>query len=285
VAVSEKESTIMFTVGEFSQVAQVSKRLLRYYDEIGLLKPLHTDRFTGYRYYSAEQLPQLNRIIALKDLGLSLEQIQDILDNKVSADEIHGMLLLKKAEIEQQLQSEQQRIRNIESRLQSIRNAEAHQSLDVVVKHIPPQPVLSVRTMIEDFGVGLGIAGQIMKELPQKSPYGLFVVIWYSGGFYEQDSDVEICRIVEAKSHPPVPLTNELRLCFRELPAVETMATFVVKGAATNVHTGYSAIGTWAEVNNYRFVDAPREVLLNLPQAADGSDGITEIQFPVEPIR
>jgi DNA-binding transcriptional MerR regulator len=274
----------MFTVGEFSQVAQVSKRLLRYYDEIGLLKPVHTDRFTGYRYYSAEQLPQLNRIIALKDLGLSLEQIQGILHDNVSTDEIQGMLLLKKAEIEQQLQGEMQRIRNIESRLQAIRNTEADKPLDVVVKQIPAQPVLSLRTRIETFDVGLMIAGQIMKALPQKSAYGLFIVIWYSGGFYEQDSDVEICRMTEAKPHAPVPLSDDLELCYRELPPVTTMATFVMKGAAEHMHTGYSAIGTWAEVNHYRFTDAPREVLLNLPQAADGSDGITEIQFPVEPI-
>src|SRR5215813_6701695 len=115
----------MFTVGEFSQLAQVSKRLLRYYDEIGLLKPVRIDKFTGYRYYSAEQLPPLNRILALKELGLSLDQIRRMLSDKVSADEIQGMLLLKKAEAEQQLQEEQQRIRSIESRLHFIRSAEA----------------------------------------------------------------------------------------------------------------------------------------------------------------
>ena len=82
----------MFTVGEFARLAQVSRRLLRYYDEIGLLKPSHTDRFTGYRYYCAEQLPQLNRILALKDLGLSLEQIRRVIQDNVSTDEIHGML-------------------------------------------------------------------------------------------------------------------------------------------------------------------------------------------------
>ncbi|HZR39592.1 MAG TPA: helix-turn-helix domain-containing protein [Ktedonobacteraceae bacterium] len=98
----------MFTVGEFSQLAQVSKRLLRYYDEIGLLKPMHTDRITGYRYYSAEQMLHLNRILALKDLGLSLDQIQRIVRENVSTEEINGMLLLKKAEIEQQVQAELQ---------------------------------------------------------------------------------------------------------------------------------------------------------------------------------
>ncbi|HLU10219.1 MAG TPA: helix-turn-helix domain-containing protein, partial [Oceanobacillus sp.] len=124
----------MFTVGEFSQLAQVSKRLLRYYDEIGLLKPIRIDPTTGYRYYSAEQLPRLNRILALKELGLSLDQIQRLLSDNVSTDEMQGMLLLKKAEIEQQLRSELQRIRNIEARLLSIRNAETSKPLDVVIK-------------------------------------------------------------------------------------------------------------------------------------------------------
>jgi DNA-binding transcriptional MerR regulator len=241
----------MFTVGEFSQLAQVSKRLLRYYDEIGLLKPAYTDKFTHRRYYRAEQLPRLNRILALKDLGLSLDQIQRLLSDQVSTDEMQGMLLLKKAEIEQQLQGELQRIRNIESRLQFIRDAEANKPLDVVVKHIPAQPVLSVRTVFPSTEVAMSLFGQI----------------------------------VTVKTHVPVPLNSDLCLTVRELPAVETMATFVVKGATENMHIGYSAIGTWAETNGYRFAGAPREIALQMPKVADGSDGITEIQFPVEPVR
>ena len=81
----------MFTVGEFSQLAQVSKRLLRYYDEIGLLKPVQVDKFTDYRYYSAAQLPKLNGILALKDLDLSLEQIRQLLRDNVSTNEMQGL--------------------------------------------------------------------------------------------------------------------------------------------------------------------------------------------------
>src|SRR5215510_6717720 len=139
----------MFTIGEFSQLAQVSKRLLRYYDEIGLLKPVHIDKFTDYRYYSAEQLPQLNRILALKELGLSLDQIRRLLRDNVSTDEMQGMLLLKKAEAEQQLQAELQRIRNIESRLSFICSAEANKPLDVVVKAISAQSIVGVRTIVD----------------------------------------------------------------------------------------------------------------------------------------
>jgi DNA-binding transcriptional MerR regulator len=274
----------MFTVGEFSALAQVSKRLLRYYDEIGLLKPIRTDQFTGHRYYSVEQLPRLNRILALKDLGLSLEQIQRLLSDKVSTDEIQGMLLLKKAEIEQQLQEEFHRIRNIEARLQFIRSAETGKVLDVVVKQIPAQSVLSVRTIVESTEVGLGIFKQVVHVLPETNAYGSYFAILYSDGFDGTRLDVEFGRILRAKSHAPVPLADNLQLSISELPAVPTMATYVVSGATENMLTGYGAIGTWAEVNGYRLAGAPRELALQMAQATDGSDGITEIQFPVEPV-
>src|SRR5215470_6645441 len=99
----------MFLTGEFSQIARVSKRLLHCSDEFGLLKPAHVDPHTGYRYYSAKQLPRLNRILALKDLGLTLDHIAGMMQANVSDEEIHGMLLMKKAELEQTLSENMQR--------------------------------------------------------------------------------------------------------------------------------------------------------------------------------
>jgi DNA-binding transcriptional MerR regulator len=273
----------MFTVGEFSMLGQVSKRLLRYYDEIGLLKPLQTDPQTGYRYYSAEQMSDLNRILALKDLGLSLDQIQRILRDNVTTEEIQGMLLLKKAEIEQQLRGEIQRIRSIESRLQSIRSAEAHSPLNVVLKQIPAQPVLSVRTVVEDFDAALGVFDSIQRALPEKGGYGLNFCMCHSGEYVERDMDMEFGRYVEANLHLPVPLSDgTLRLTYRELPAVPVMATSVVKGALQTIHGGYREIGMWVEANDYCIAGIPREITLQYPQMPDGSDLITEIQFPVE---
>ena len=272
----------MFTVGHFSQLAQVSKRLLRYYDEIDLLKPIHTDTVTRHRYYSAGQLPQLNRILTLKELGLSLDQIRRLLSDNVSTEEIQGMLLLKKAEIEQQLEGELQRIRSIESRLRFIRDVEADKPLDVVVKQIPTLSVLSLRTVVASTEAAMRLFEKIVAVLPQNRAYGLFFGVWHSEGIGEGRLDVEMGRILTAKTHVPVPLPGGLQLDFRELPAVPTMATFVVKGSTENLHIGYSMIGTWAEANNYRFAGAPREIALQMPEAADGSDGITEIQFPVE---
>jgi DNA-binding transcriptional MerR regulator len=274
----------MFTTGEFSRLAQVSKRLLRYYDQIGLLRPAHTDPLTGHRFYHAEQLPTLNRILALKDLGLSLDQIRRMLSDQVSTDEMQGMLLLRKAEIEQQLQSELQRIRNIEARLQSIRDAESHSALNVVVKRIPSQPVLSVRAEVESLEAGMAICEQVMNALPDSRPYGWLFAILYSDGIDDGPLDVEVGRILQVDSHAPVALRDGLQLRERVLPPVQTMATYVVEGWTESIVTGYSAIATWAEINGYRLAGAPREIALQLPTTMGGDDGVAEIQFPVEPI-
>jgi DNA-binding transcriptional MerR regulator len=110
----------MFRIGEFAQIAQVSGRQLRFYDQIGLLRPAHADPQTGYRYYSIQQLPRLNRILALKELGFSLDQIGPLLGNEISLAELRGMLAMKRAQVEHLLSEEQARLRHIESRIAQI---------------------------------------------------------------------------------------------------------------------------------------------------------------------
>ena len=71
----------MLKIGEFSKLSRVSIRMLRHYDEIGLLKPAQTDSLTDYRYYRADQLPTVCRIAALKDMGIAptKENVDDYL--------------------------------------------------------------------------------------------------------------------------------------------------------------------------------------------------------------
>ncbi len=108
----------LYKIGEFSKLAQVSPRMLRHYDKLGLIQPSQVDRFTDYRYYTVDQLARLNRIIALKDLGFSLEQIGDLLDQQggVNGERLRGMLILRRAEIEQELQANQARLFSVEAR-------------------------------------------------------------------------------------------------------------------------------------------------------------------------
>src|SRR5262245_65092877 len=123
----------MFRIGEFSQIARVSGRLLRYYDSIGLLRPVRIDPVSGYRYYSAGQLPRLHSILALKELGLSLDQIARLVDADISAEALRGMLTLRKAQVEQAVEDDLRRLRQIEARLLFIEAAD-HGTFDIVVK-------------------------------------------------------------------------------------------------------------------------------------------------------
>src|SRR6185369_9565319 len=135
----------MFRIGEFAQIAQVSGRQLRFYDQLGLLQPAHTDPQTGYRYYSIRQLPRLNSILALKELGLSLEQIGPLLKDEISPEGLRGMLTMKRAQLEQSLRAEETRLRHIESRIAQIDSQGGLRDYDVVVKSTAPIPFLSLR--------------------------------------------------------------------------------------------------------------------------------------------
>lgn len=124
----------MFTIGDFARYGRVSARMLRHYDALGLLRPARTDPVSGYRYYEAAQLARLNRIIALKDLGFSLQQVGAILTEEVSVPELRGMLRLRRAELEAALTAAGARLAQVEARLRTIESEGRMSADDVVVK-------------------------------------------------------------------------------------------------------------------------------------------------------
>ena len=110
----------MLKIGVFAQVSQVSIKILRHYDEVGLLKPVFVDDYSGYRYYSLEQLPRAHRIIALKDLGFSLEQIAGLLNQKLPPERLRRILSRRQEELSRQVREDQARLVRVEARLKQI---------------------------------------------------------------------------------------------------------------------------------------------------------------------
>jgi DNA-binding transcriptional MerR regulator len=269
----------MFKIGEFSKLSHVTVKTLRYYDRIGLLKPANVDRFTSYRYYSANQLPRLNRILALKDLGLSLDQIARLLDDPLSPDQIRGMLRLKQVEIEEQLEEEQARLARVEQRLRQIEQEETMSTQEVAVKNIPGQAVASVRDVIPTLSDLGQLFGEIFAYLGQHriTPAGPPIGIYHDQEFREQDVDVEVAVPVAG----PVPEGDRVKE--RELPAVEEMACIVHQGGYETVGGTYGALMAWIEANGYRMSGPVREVYVRGPESGgDPSTYVTEVQLPVE---
>src|SRR5215475_13575387 len=105
----------MFRIGEFSRMSQVSVKALRFYGEVGLLKPTYIDRDTGYRYYAATLLPRLNRILAFKELGFSIEEIIHLLEGDLPVDRVRESLQSRRAALARSIERERARLAEVES--------------------------------------------------------------------------------------------------------------------------------------------------------------------------
>jgi DNA-binding transcriptional MerR regulator len=272
----------VFRIGEFSQIARVSGRLLRYYDSIGLLRPQRIDPETGYRYYSAGQLERLNRILALKDLGLSLDQVARMLDDKISAAEIRGMLALKKAELERSLSEEAARLRHIESRLTQIEQQGSLGDYDVVVKSGAATPVLSTRAVYPTFDEVIAalreISHAVRTQVAAAARENMVVVAHCD--FDDQNLDLEIGVTLNRVVNKPVRLPSGAQLALTELPASDTLATIVRTGPLHQSHLAFGKLGVWMEANDYAIAGPCREIFLDMPFQIPG-DPAVEIQFPV----
>ena len=254
-------------------------KTLRYYDEIGLLKPAKVDRFTGYRYYSADQLPRLNRILALKDLGLSLAQIAQLLDGDLPPQQIRGMLRLKRVEAQQKVEEEQARLARVEWRLRQIEKEGIMSAQEVVLKKVPAMTVASVRDVIPTYSDISQLFGEVFAHLGQHGvrPAGPPLGIYHDEEFRERDADVEVA----------VPVAGSLpkgeRVTVHELPAIEEMAGTVYQGPYEAIGEAYNQLMAWIEANGYRITGPCREVYIQGPESGrDPATYVTEVQFPVE---
>lgn len=275
----------MFQIGEFSRIARISTRQLRHYDEISLFRPAHSDPETGYRYYSAAQLPQLNRILALKDLGFTLDQIAHLTAAELSAETFHGMLALKKAQIEQALQDDLARIRSIEARIWQIETEGVLGDEDVVLKSFPERKYLSLRQTVPTVQDGFAQMYELHRLLPQRTGrgiFGSFGLIFHSDSFETENIDVEMGFLLEQDFLDVIELGDGRRLTVRTVPAVETMATLARVGIYNDSVGHYGALGTWIERNNYRMTGPGWEVFLQPFTPGRENEAVLEIQIPVE---
>ena len=273
----------MFLTGEFSRLTQVSKRLLHYYDAIGLLKPAYIDEETGYRYYSAKQLPQLNKILALKDLGLSLEQIQKMLQENISNKELQGMLILKKAEMEQIVLEDMQRLRRIQARLKQSKTSSTMP--EIVVKSIPSQAYLSVRSKFSNPDEMLQLIDQMLRLVPDQAKpnsLGNAAGVFYSEDFSPDNNDVELGFFLKKPIHESIVLSESHTLEATTLPAVETMATLVQIGNPDLEFISLGKIASWIENNGYKITGPFREILFDIASLSDLANAVIELQVPVQ---
>jgi DNA-binding transcriptional MerR regulator len=265
----------VFKIGEFSALTRISVKTLRYYDETGLLRPAHVDHWTGYRYYSAQQLPRLHRILALKDLGFSLEQIGKALDSEITPQELRGMVALRRAEQENRVREESERLGRLETLIKFMEQ-ESMMSADVLIKEVSPQWIVSVRETIGNYPAVGALYPKVMEQTRGSCGQGMPVAIWHDMEHREKDVDAEAGFLLMQ------PLANHGTASMYELPAA-TVASYMHHGAYNRLDEAYQNVLRWVEENHYRVAGPFRELYhyCAQPVRQDDESYVTEIQVPV----
>lgn len=235
------------------------------------------DELTGYRYYSAGQLSRLHRILALKDLGLSLDQIASLLKEETSTEQISGMLRLKSIEVGERVAEEQLRLARVEALLRQIEQEGKMPMYEVALRRIPTQNVAAIRRTLPNYGGISGLFGELFGSLGGKVKFlGPTIGIYHDPEFREQDVDAEVAIPAEGDLPTDAPVQ------MRALPGGE-MARVIYRGRYEGIGGAYNALVAGLEPNGCRIAGPVREVYLHGPgDAQDPSEYVTEIQVPVE---
>lgn len=240
----------MLKIGDFSKLSRISIRMLRHYDEIGLLTPMNTDNFTSYRYYSESQLPVANRITALKNMGFSLATIAEIMKSYDDPESLSHFLAVKQTEVREQAIEVQQRLLLLETAIKRLREGRMMMKYDVTVKTLPERTVASVRKIIPSYDQEGILWGILMQEtatinMQQDDPcYTL--AMFHDEGHKERNVDVEVQMTVKGN------YKNTENVVFKTEPAVE-IASATYKGSYEQVTDVNQAVANWVQDNAYEF--------------------------------
>lgn len=277
---------IMFRIGEFSKFSRVSIKMLRHYDDIGLLVPAHVDPHTGYRYYTADQLPRLNRIVALKDVGFSLDQISQLLNTAVSDDQLRGMLRLRRAELQQELDETAARLAQVDVRLKQLDEA-AERPFAIVVRPLDKILMACATLPEEKQQEGIGPLFEALESYvaSQNARAAAPPLMLYAHG-----ENREITLMVPIKQ----PIVENGRFANHVLPGHQQTACLVHTGPYSTLPEAYETLIRWISAHQFQIVGPTREVFLRfgadqqtytLPDAyiaANATEFVTELQIPIK---
>lgn len=269
----------MLKIGEFSKLSRVSIRMLRHYDEIGLLRPVKIDPESGYRYYGEDQLPIVGRITSLKDMGFGLAAIAGILNDFTDKDILERHLRLKQAELWELSEQTGRRLRLLDTALQRLRKDDNTMKYDVTIKTFPVRYAATVRMTIPRYEQEGMLWGTLMQEtagmnlIPDSPCY--CCAMFHDREYKESDADVEVQKTVKGS----YPDTEHVK--FRTLPAV-TAACATYQGPYEQISEIMNAVLTWIVDNGYQF-DGPAFNIYHISpyETTDPSEFVTEVCYPV----
>lgn len=271
----------MFKIGEFSKLTQVSIRMLRYYDEMGLLKPSKIDPWTNYRMYSVEQIPILNKIKYLRDSGFNIAEIAVILNTGTDSFLLQ-QLENKYAEIEKNIEEEKEKLKKIKISEKELFYKKSDMYYNISIKSIPAYQVLSLRRVVPNYYS----EGELWQELSAFAKQTHANVsdetfsIFHDTEYKEEWVDIELCVIVRKAGK------NKGDFIYRTVNPIPIMASTMVYGEFSNIAGVYLAFADWLQKNSqYKMTGQTRQIVHRGAWNEENPNKyLTEIQIPLDKI-
>ena len=262
----------MYKIGDFSNMSKTTIKALRYYEKEGLLKPVYVDLNTGYRYYETSQLVEISKIISLRQIGLSIKDIKNIIDGY----DMENILNKRKKEIEDNLTIFNTQLSKINYLLEG-----NNMKNEIFIKEIPSYIIYYRDGIISDFSKISEFVLQSGTECAKVNPNLKCVtpnycyISYLDGEYKEKDIKIRYAEAVEKFGNE----TNQLK--FMKADAITAVCIYH-KGSYENLRDSYNTILKYIEDNNYEIIDNVRECYIDGCWNKDNVDDyLTEIQFPV----
>jgi DNA-binding transcriptional MerR regulator len=252
-----------YQIGEFAELAGISTKTLRFYDQIGVLRPASVDARTGYRHYLPEQLEDLASILALKNLGVSLAQVRELITKKGSGrTDRRGILIELRRTLQQSIETATQSLNSINAALDDLNGREP--TIAVIVKRQPAAPIASLRAELSDYVEVARFERELLNSVPQECVGSVRGVLWHrcaDSGSLEAEPFVALKR----------PMPSRISCERKQLPEATLACAYSSLDDASAEHA-YAAIRRWMSVRGYRLAGPKRELYLGQ---------MLEIQFPL----
>jgi DNA-binding transcriptional MerR regulator len=271
----------MLNIGQFARLGHVSPRMLRHYDEIGLLRPEQVDRTNGYRLYGAHQLGRLHRLLALRDLGFTLEQIRGVLNEDPSIEQVRGMLRMRQAQIEQDVAEHQAQLRRVEAHLRALEGTTSVNPSDFVIKQTQPVRLAETTSAAPGYGPE-NIAPVFDRKLPDVWAHlhntGVQPGITVAYYDWPADDGSVVVHLGFEIANQQIPETDTIRVV--ELP-VTSVASIVHRGPIDGIVPVYEALVRWIEDGGHSLAGRGRELYHDWNDD-DPSRNVIELQMPID---
>ncbi len=263
----------MYKIGDFSSMSKTTIKTLRYYEKEGLLKPVYVDLNTGYRYYETSQLMEISKIISLRQIGLSIKDIKNILNGYNMVE----ILNKRKKELEDDLVLFNMELSKINYLLEG-----DNMKNEIFIKEIPSYVIYYCDGIISDFSKIPEFVLQVGEECAKVNPNLKCItpdycyISYLDGEYKEKDIKIRYGQAVEKVGK------ETDRIKFKMMDAITAVCIYH-KGAYDNLRDSYNIILKFIEDNGYEVIDNPRECYIDGCWNKDNEDDyLTEIQFPIK---